>query len=276
MLISLTVKDSTPDEGYRKILNSFKKNSPKAFFAKSGDLSVLHIIYEQKTGKTDWRAINKMVRNSKYILCDKKLSIPPFLPLIRFQSHALCRRLAENAVLELLCEAKIEPAGIKIGLIDPLADSLDMPALLVPYTTELHVLTDCIDEYSDECERIMYELGAAVLPGYDPDRLSTCDIIISPGQLPAHLKTKQTAIIFTGERPKHSISRTVFFDYTLNLPPEYEKIRPYDLSPEYFATALYMLCGQHELGAAVPGALIGDGFSYPTESFAKYLSNMFT
>ena len=102
------------------------------------------------------------------------------------------------------------------------------------------------------------ELGASAVITRNSNELSKCDFIVAPTRISAYIPVKKDAVVLTAGEPYIKLSGKIYHQYSINLPEKLEKLRPPELSAEYFGSALYSLCKIHQLGGMTPVCACGN------------------
>ena len=92
---------------------------------------------------------------------------------------------------------------------------------------------------------------------------------MAPSRISAYIPVKKDAIVLTAGEPYIRLCGSVYHSYDVALPPEIEKLKPPELSAEYFGSAVYSLYRQYRLGSLVPNLCAGKNGSLTVRGFAK-------
>ena len=204
--------------------------------------------YEHYRGKIGWTGVDRFVKAQRNrVLCPPDLPLPKECGYKRYVSHALSRRMCENAALYLLRTA--EARGIKVVLIDEIGDSVGLTENLSDFCDPVYVVTAATDIYAAQAEYLLNEKGAALRICRDSTCLQDADLIIAPEQIADTLLCPYDALILTGEMPAAPQNTTAIYEYFFDLPQKYRELCPDFLTEMYFASALYAMAGARELGA---------------------------
>lgn len=255
MITALTIKRKQP-HGIKGKCHAFfspYEIKVKHIQNKSLKLNMLHITYIQKSGVVRFKKIKRAVRaDFTETLCAYNEMLPRNLGFKRFESDEYSCRLCINSAEEYIRRLSCEPGSLRVSLYDPSGKFSNAAERLIKYTTSLKVATNARQFYEAENERLMCEYGAALLIRDKIDELFPCDILVVPQTITEPISAASTTIIFTGNRPKCSVSGIVYDSFEVALPACFEGIKPVELSDTYFLSALYSLEKMKWLGELMP------------------------
>ena len=247
MLTALNIEEHT-HRGIGRMISAFRRNRVRVEHLYCDSASVRSVVYEHRRGKISWPVIDRFVKGERArLLCPEELELPKGYGYARFNSRELSIRLCENAAIYLLSE---QPSA-RVALIDSGCDRLSLCGYLVSYTDSLRVITPCVREYLEEADRILQDRGAVIRVGSSFEGLSDADVIIAPSAISRFLRCSSEAVILSGEKPEVAQNAPVIYEYRIDLPDKYRRIKPRYLDDMYFASALYSMGGAHELGSSV-------------------------
>lgn len=227
------------------------------------------VTYEHYRGRVGWTGIDRFVKAQRNrVLCSPDLLLPQECGYKRYVSHALSRRMCENAALYLL--RTVEARGIKVVLIDNSGDSVGLTENLSDFCDPVYVVTTATDIYAAQAEYLLNEKGAALRICRDSACLRDVDLIVAPEQITDTLFCPHDALILTGETPAVSQNTTAVYEYFFDLPQKYRELCPDFLTEMYFASALYAMAGVRELGAEL-FTRCGDGVILQTRQSLSQL-----
>lgn len=206
------------------------------------------ITYEHYRGRIGWTGIDRFVKAQRNrVLCASDLTLPKECGYKRYVSHALSRRMCENAALYLLRVADMK--GVKVVLVDNSGDSVGLCEYLVDYCDPVYAVSEAIEIYTAQSEYLLNEKGAALRVCRGMDCLRDADLIIAPECLTETLPCPLQTLIMTGERPTAPQNATAVYEYFFDLPSKYRELCPSFLDEMYFASALFSMAGVRGLGS---------------------------
>ena len=249
MLTALNIEEYTR-RGLRGMLSLLRHNRIRVEHLYCDAAAVKSVVYEHRRGKISWATIDRFVRSNRdCLLCPPELDLPSEDGYRRCCDPELNRRMCENAALYLLGE--IGSAHTRVVLIDDSGERAGLCPYLVNETDSLRVMTCRPHLYLREADRILEERGAAIRISAGEADLREADLIIAPHALDRDIRCSDDAVILSGEAPLVRQNAPVVYEYIFDLPDKYRSIKPTYLDEMYFASALYSLCGVHELGSSV-------------------------
>lgn len=251
------------------------KNKISVELKSGGGVEVKHIKYIHKRGKVRWDKIAKLCAGeSQRLLTKEDLTLPDNYPLRRFYCDELKARLCLNMAIEVLKNLKNHADKIKVAVYDPDGKIADGVGAMLKFTQNLTVVTRMIGLYNAEAERIMNESGAVLSVSRRMKSLADANLVVAPQKLITQLPLEKQAVVLTTSAPAVSQRCGVYYKYYFSLPEELVTLLPEGFYAEYFASALYTLCGRYDLGSIVPQAIKGEGSLHTTVSLSKYLTNI--
>lgn len=238
-------------------------------------VDVKHIKYIHRRGKISWDKIRKTSgTEAERLLAKEALDIPEGIGLRRFYCLELKARLCLNMAVEVLKGLKKSAEKIKVAVYDPDGGIADGVGAMLKYTQSLTVVTRMTGLYNAEAQRLMEESGAVLSVSRRMKSLSDAKLILAPQRLDTVLPVEKQAVLLTTAPPAVSQRCGVYYKYYFNLSEELVKLMPQGFDAEYFASALYTLCGRHDFGSVVPQATKGEGTAHTLVSLSKYLMNI--
>lgn len=277
MITVLTIDKQIPKKWHKRVLSFIFGSNIKTQLIDKNGIQVVNIHLQQTTNKIPWRRISSYAGYGKEkLLCNQDIKVPNKYGLCKFYSKSFDYRLCENAAIIALKKANLNPQNVKISLYDPDCRHLDMAEQLLPYCSNLKIITNNEDLYIGEADRLMDEYGASILVGRKVEWLYTSDVLIAPEKLSVPIRLKNNAVIFTAEKPDVFVKGVVYYTYGIKLPSEYNDICPKGLDPKSFLSYLYSECGTHQLGAIVPKFCRGFSKTSTIDEVARYIGKMMT
>lgn len=196
-------------------------------------------VLETKKG-IDWQNVSeKCGRYASRIIAPRTVNLPDSNGINRFISRSMQPLLIFNTACNELSKAKLPTDKISITVTDRNSVMASRICRLLPFASQIRVVTSKPEKYASTCFRAMEENGAAVMlrSAYEPvegcDIVICCDGVITPAM--------QNSVIFTCN--KRSGGKLRFYGSGLELLPIHSEIIPENIETIDFAGALFELCG---------------------------------
>lgn len=235
---------------------------------------VKYINIEKRREKVNWGKVRKLCRESEgVVLCQNKALIPIESGLRVFESRELRVRRCVNTGIEIARVMKNSPKCFSIGIYDPEAQIADAVYFIVKNIASVVAVSKRREVYFAERDRILEETGAVFNISSKVQALENCHLIIAPVEIKEVLPCRKSSVILTVATPKENQPSLVYYSYKTEEDARESEL-PKGISPEYFAEALYTLCGRFYLGSEVPVAIRGAGEEKSLHNMAKYLTNI--
>lgn len=265
MIAILDIEEKQPKTMTGKIRSLFRPFEIEARVRKQSRISVMHIKYRRFRGKVNIQKIYPMtIGCCKTILCDEETELSD-TPLKRFEDDAFSFEMMKNFVFALLSKTDVSPHDIKISYYDPMGDHPSIAEKLLRYTSCPVVFTNVPKFYEKESERLADIYGSSLLVSNTPDKLYDSDIVITSAAVDVPLRLSSGCIVFSPSAPLISMKNPVIYDYFVEVPYKYRRLRPEKTNTFYFLSALYSLCEANDLLKIIPEKC-GDGSAvYSTE-----------
>ena len=201
MLTVLNIEKNSSKNFMQKIKSLFRPYEISAAVKKQNKISVLYIKYRLNRGKINYKKIyDYAIGAPKTVLCSGELELEN-TPFRRFESIEYACVMMQNAVCDILKRADVSPDSLKIAYYDPMADHPLFAEKLSEFTSQLMVITNMPGFYEKESERLSDSIGVSFIVSDSPERLSDCDILISPERIETKLPLSEKTIVFTRARP---------------------------------------------------------------------------
>lgn len=273
MLTSLDIVTPTYNSMLKKLISKLMFDTMRVDIIKVGDIKLKRIVYTNRSGRINWKKIDKEVLAQRNrLLCNRKIELPLNSGYKRFDNSELKTRLCTNLSISLLC--RLQDKKLCVGILDIDASFTGLPKHLLRYTDNVVVVTKETDIYTQVSEEILNETGAPIRLSKSLRSLEICDLIIAPKGLINELKIKKNAIVLTTKKPKKVYDATVVYDYKIELSGELESVCPKNLSHTYFASALYTMCHMYKLGSLVPSLCVSDNKVHTPSSLKVLMENI--
>lgn len=258
-----------------KIRSVFKPYQLKTELRKCDNIEINYINYILRRGNVKYdKLYNCCIGKRKTILCDKEISLEGSR-LKRFSGIIFKKIMLDNFVCDILKQADIDPAKIKISYYDPNAENPALAERLLAYCNNLTVVSDMPRFYENESERIAKDTGALFTVSNDISALCPCDILIAPTIIKKALPTVSSNIIFTIYPPSAPVCGNIITDYYCEFPQKYKTLIDNTLDEMYFLAGLYSLCGIESLSSLVPHSCGGSGIIYSPEDIIRIIENKY-
>lgn len=193
-------------------------------------------------GEIPWdKILQKVGRCASRILAREDLILPERVPFRRFTPEYLPLCTAENTLCEILKLSEIRPQKISLGIHDPNGALRGRLSALVPYCSDLRIVTNKTNDFEEECRRILENSGAGITRTDDLSALRSCNLILCRD---ASLIPATDGFLFSA---MPSPLPNCFYGCSLTLPQSEEALRPSFIDASLFAAALYELCGVRRL-----------------------------
>lgn len=172
--------------------------------------------------------------------CDESTAEIEFVPE-KFICHLLF-----NSAVDYITKLKIDPVKSSVTVFDPKGYYTKKLDALVPLFSKIRVYTKEVSAYEKVSALLMEKFGVSVpVCGKFTGKAPDSTVVICPGQIPFCDFFK--GIIFTDAEDTPPCGCCIR-GYGVDLPGEYELLRPSGISKMHFAAALYEKGGVESLG----------------------------
>lgn len=160
----------------------FSKLFPPALEIKFGRLRGADccIIEVDRDGRGDWHKICQAVGSGKPVVLPTDMKIPEFIPLCRYRTDVVKRKLIMRSALTVAELASKHGAGLDVMLIDRGAHYYDLLEPLVNCAKTVTVITSETDRYTRLCSRLTGAFGAEPIITDSAQYAKRCDVMIAP------------------------------------------------------------------------------------------------
>lgn len=270
MLTALTIKDYSNKKIHFRL---FKRDKTNLEVVEYNGVQLVHIIYYKYRQKINWSKISQLAGNERNnILCNANIIIPKDCGIKRYYTNSLKERIAENTALEVIKRCSEKQPSLKIGLYDPQGKRTELVSTLIKYSDNITVVTNATEDYYRIYKEIISNTGAVLVVKRNLTALKNCDIIIAPQKIKEQLPLQDNTVVFTASKPAVCYKGRVFYSYIVSFSESYKEIKPYSLSDEYFAQALYDKGKQHRLGTVLPILCISEGINSTIDEISRYIT----
>ena len=163
---------------------------------------------------------------------------------------------------------------MKIGLFDPDGENSDLPAFLLDCTRNLTVVTYAPEIYSPCADMMLEEKGAVFSLSSNIGDLENCDFVIALEPIREKIYPKGNCVIISSDKPSVPLQCQCYWDYSVDVPEQYKKLRPKDVPEITFCGALFELCGVYELGSQIPLVCRNSTTAHTAASMGTYCANI--
>ncbi len=269
MLTALSIENRQGKNAFARLFNLVRGNSAYASINSARGVALRHVHYINRTGKVDWNRLGRIIDSGrKGILCSDEVVFPEDSGFTRFENGEFKSRLCVN--LGLFVENRLG-GRVPLAFYDPRGENTALIKDVVSCCGDVTVVTDNLTLYNERCEELTGELGASVHCSENRALLGNCPLVLAPTRINGLLPLSDEAVVLTSAPPTVCVHGFVYFDYSFRMPNFFDRIKPDDLSEEYFAGALYSRAYQRELGSIVPTSCSNLTSSQTASSIEKYL-----
>ena len=266
MLTSLNVIPFNNKNKFIKALNNIRGDKIKSAVVRGGGITINQLTYYSRSGKIKPNKLLRATGDETILLAAENVILPE--GITRFSSNRFSERLCVNMALGTLRRMK-NPEDLTLGIFDPEAHSPDLLFEALKLCRNPVAVTFDLLPY-DRIRRIaLSKLGASAVITRQTSELINCDFIIAPTKICAYIPIKKNAVLLTASKPYIRLFGDIYYGYTVNLPAEFDRIKPDGLSAEYFGSAMYTLCGFYQLGSLVPLSCYGESGGQTVSSLAE-------
>lgn len=271
MITALTFISVEKNNIFKKLYYKFKSDKTDIKIEQARGVNIKHIKYTSYSGKLKLEMIDKYIGAQRnHLVCSDSLKFPLNCGYKRFESYDFTIRLCTNMALAIIRNHN-NPKSLRIGLYDVQATSADLLPLMLKFCSDIVVVTQNEPPYYQALDTAMEELGATAIVTKNIGELDNCNLIIAPQIISEILPIKQSAVVMTIDCPKIPILGNVFYKYYFKMPNGFDRIKPDELSEEYFCSVLYSLGAQYELGSIEPTICSNGITSQTVNSLLKLL-----
>jgi hypothetical protein len=246
------------DQGIvRRILANLYRGKPKLTRQSFQRGEIRYLTYEKRKKSVPWERISQMAGEDRgCLICNREITVPDCFGLRRFEPNRFGGCMACNALFSVLITAKIPPGALRIALYDPCARYMDTAKALMPYCSQLRVLTEDLIQYRKAAEEIMERCGGVLLLSNRPRDIQDSHVLLSPGRWTIPVSGMDKSILFAGVAPGAPFQGIAFWEYHVPLPEEYRQYCPISLENFTYLAALYELCHIEPLERLIPDGCI--------------------
>ena len=207
----------------------------------SGDAFFI-VTIDKQLGKIPWKKLEKCLGIlKKDVLLSDNTALPEGSDITLFTPDILPRLLLMNTATDYIIKHKHLFRMKNLTVFDKKGLYTDYIERLLPCLNNIRIITDKTDIYDTLCEKLMTDYGFSLVVS-DKESFN-CDVVISHEcNVPAYF----SGTVFSGGK-KYIMNAEVFSGGEIELPEEYESIRPHNIGRVLFASALYEKCDCNDL-----------------------------
>lgn len=201
------------------------------------------VIHSRQTGEGDSEIKNllgncalRVIPCDKYVFSDRSL-----VKCVKISGY--CEQLLINTALEILASRGFDINKKRICLVDKYGKYADILDKLRPYASQLCVVTDIPESYTDACDSILNEWGLSVVLKSEIGTFDNYDLIISP-DFSLNKIFNNTVISRNGQTGLYD----VFKGGDIKLPDSIAEVMPAGANKLEFSYALYNYCRAEAAG----------------------------
>lgn len=243
-------------------------------YEEAGGITAKKITCGIKNGKINREKLLKKLGGEKLVVCsrERKYLLPSGVRC--FSDRKLRERLCGNFAVAAAKRMSREKTDVKIGLFDPDGENSDLPAFLLECTRNLLVVTYAAEIYVPCADWILEEKGAVFSISHNICDLEQCDFIIAIEPIREKIYPKDKCVMLSSDVPSVPLQCQCFWDYSVDIPEKFKKLRPEDVPEITFGAALYELCGIYELGTQAPLICRNSTTAHTAASLGAYAANI--
>ena len=198
---------------------------------------------DKHIGKIPWKKLERCLGILRHhILLPNNITIPDSINITAYTPEIFPDLLLMNSATDYIISHKQLFRSKSLAIFDRDGIYQSYIEKLLPCLKNIRVVTDKIDIYNSLSERLMSDYGFSLVVS-DKDSFD-CDAIISHScDIPVYF----SGTVFT-DMKKYLMNAEVFSGSRIELPEEYENLRPENIDRIFFASALYEKCAEKNLG----------------------------
>lgn len=190
-----------------------------------------------------WKKLEKCMGILKHcVLLSDDTTIPDDVNITPFTSDTLQRIVLMNSATDYILNHKAQFISKSLAICDDKAIYTNYIEKLIYCFTNIKIITSLPEKYNLIQNKLLETYGISLIitsaENYDSDIL-----ISHKSTVPLYYSGR----LFTNEK-KYFMNAEVFSGSIIDLPKEYEKLRPENISSLLFASALYEKSGVKEIG----------------------------
>ena len=251
MVVALTIGEALPRRWFRRqraVVESQKIRVGEGSYT-------LLTARPDRHGRLDWQTIRQLAgRAAGRMLLPVGLQVPPGYGIGAFDGQLLGQEMMAITAVYLL---RVIPSGRRtpVAIYDPEATMPQLACALLPYTSEVQVVSARPAQYAGQEEQAMREYGATFLITGATAPLHRATLVLAPDGM-GGLQANTRGFVLSGVQ---ETGRHVVGGYLPTIPAEWFAARPDGCDPWRFLCAMYEWGGLRGILARPPAALWSNG-----------------
>lgn len=274
MLTSLCINKPQHSSLAASLLSRLKRDKISVRIKESANIRIKEIAYTSRHKSINWKRLDRYVGAQRnHLLCTADVKLPDNIGYRRFKNNELYTRLCTNLALCII-KSLSKQGEVSVGLYDDQAIHTQLCEYILKYTDSLVIKTQALDVYSQTARSVLGDTGAVLRFSKGDTSLSTSSLVIAPDPIQKPICVSENAVVLTTSKPLINQAGRVIYGYNIKLPDRYKKAMPECLDETYFASALYAVGHEYNLGSLVPWLCYDDTGAHTVNSLCKMLVNM--
>ena len=207
----------------------------------SGD-AFFTVTADRHLGRIPWKKLEKCLGIlRKNILLPEDMTIPPDINITAFTPDILPHLLLINSATDYIIRHKQSFRSKSLTIFDEKGIYQSYIEQLLPYFSSIRIITADTEKYEALLQALLENYGFSLI--ISDEEAFGSDIVISHQcKVPLYFE----GTVFTNEK-RYLMNGEVLSGSEIVLPDQYENIRPKNISPLLFASALYEKCKETSL-----------------------------
>ncbi len=215
-----------------------------------------------------WKGIDKKCgKLASRVIASRSITIPDGLPIKRYVPTLLMPEIVFNTALEALKSAQLKPDSFSLTLTDRKGFVASRICELLPFCSEIRVVTCSPEKYAQPSATALNDSGAALIIRDSHYTTSKPEIVICTDG--AVVPSMNGCAVFSHK--KYGGGKLMLSGREINLCEKHRETVPDYISPTDFAGALTELCGSSDYGNAVFSDTEINGVPCKVGDFAREL-----
>ncbi len=195
-----------------------------------------------RKGKVPWKKLEKCLGIlRKDVVLPDGIKIPDNVNITAFKPDIFPRLLLINSAVDCIMKKGLSHKE-SLCIFDERGIYTDYIEKLINFFSSVKVITPFAQKYEDISRKLLRDYGFSLIIS-SQGKCGSGTVISHSCDVPLYFKGR----IYTGER-KYLMNAEVFSGGDIELPEEYERLRPENIGRVQFAAALYEKCGLEKLG----------------------------
>ena len=208
----------------------------------SGD-AFFTVTTDKHYGKIPWLRLEKCLGILRQDIVTKEIiTIPKGINITKFFPDILPRLILINSATDYIIHHKHHFRNKSLTIFDERAIYHNYAEQLLPFFRSIKIITPLPDSYKSISEKLLKVYGFSLVVS-DGETKNSEVIIAHSCKVPIYYE----GTLFTNENI-YLMNSALCTGREIELPDKYERLRPTDIDPMLFASALYEKCGEKELG----------------------------